>query len=929
MEKLLKVLWILTVYLIHLSSCDVKSEFLKQFNYFGSDDLIRLLHRRSTVLTNSNVIAVKCPRVNITISNVHLQYGRQADIKFEKIIGGRDPFMRYRNKEDDPYEWNIYDFNEEETTDVDCVRVKGNISNTFESFWADWKHEIRRTTKHQKNIVEEWNVDYKRTIALGVKSGKRDFDSKNPNLYKGDILVTFNNDGFYNEHIEFLEPVVIRKINHPLPFISIHKNHDIEINYDNKEWWLVELDFFPNTLYIKLLYNGTTNQPGFFDYENINVSYLRYSKDNKLEEIKKEILTPLSNNKRNITIKESVIVKFQYNCDDCGGGGRQVFQKSIIGTDLVFEDEILPSIEYTYDKLYFNLNCIHNHNGFTHLKSVLYKNLKIDVKELHQTNESSIANFMLYNDVVMFKTENPSGKLTCFYIYPFGEFQTSQTFKYFKDKYTPLITYPHGELHFKPNCSMNQDKSAILKTVLFDKERIEIDDLKSTSNGIKGNFKYNETLVTFTGINPNGKLSCIYKLTYGEVSRNETYKFFSNESMPFVKPHCSMDQGNSTNLGSVLFNDESIEVDDLKNATGATKGNFKIEGKKVIFMGSRPEGKLSCIYKLTHGKYQIIQGYKYFKTTKYPLIRYASDQLPFKANCSKNPKENVNLTTIMFNDESIKVGDLENTSDRTKGSFKLDGGFVIYKSNNPIGRCVCVYKLFFGEIQMSRTYESIQHTVLPDVNYAYGQLNFNPNCSRKENDFTQLKTIMLNDKRIEVEGLDDAALSQMKNLKSTKKLLLYTVKNPEGKFICIYKVPIGEVEKSQNYKPILNETLPVVYSFNELGYKANCSVSLNNYTNLKHISFKDDKIEFRFLKLRKFQERGRLKLEKDFVINTENNPNGTLHCLYDVPIGEVLVKKEFKTFRTDNGQISRNEIGVMGSMILAFVIVVNTMILVI
>uniref|UniRef100_A0A0N5CI78 Uncharacterized protein n=1 Tax=Strongyloides papillosus TaxID=174720 RepID=A0A0N5CI78_STREA len=82
----------------------------------------------------------------------------------------------------------------------------------------------------------------------------------------------------------------------------------------------------------------------------------------------------------------------------------------------------------------------------------------------------------------------------------------------------------------------------------------------------------------------------------------------------------------------------------------------------------------------------------------------------------------------------------------------------------------------------------------------------------------------------------------MGNLKPTKSLLLYTVQNPEGKFSCIYKVPICEIEKSQNYKLISNKTYPdVEYPFNGPKYEANCSRHLNSFTHLRGIQFKDDK----------------------------------------------------------------------------------------
>uniref|UniRef100_A0A0K0FC96 KTSC domain-containing protein n=1 Tax=Strongyloides venezuelensis TaxID=75913 RepID=A0A0K0FC96_STRVS len=68
------------------------------------------------------------------------------------------------------------------------------------------------------------------------------------------------------------------------------------------------------------------------------------------------------------------------------------------------------------------------------------------------------------------------------------------------------------------------------------------------------------------------------------------------------------------------------------------------------------------------------------------------------------------------------------------------------------------------------------------------------------------RPIVLNEKIIEVEGLDNAALSQIGNLMSSKNLFLYTFQNPEDTFTCIYKVHNGKIEKFKNYKPIFNET---------------------------------------------------------------------------------------------------------------------------
>uniref|UniRef100_A0A0K0F325 SCP domain-containing protein n=1 Tax=Strongyloides venezuelensis TaxID=75913 RepID=A0A0K0F325_STRVS len=143
---------------------------------------------------------------------------------------------------------------------------------------------------------------------------------------------------------------------------------------------------------------------------------------------------------------------------------------------------------------------------------------------------------------------------------------------------------------------------------------------------------------------------------------------------------------------------------------------------------------------------------------------------------------------------------------------------------------------------------------------AFDQLDFAPNCSKNENDFANLKVIVFNDKTTEIRSFAYEVISQKENL------LTYTVETPRGKFTCIYKVPIGEIEKSQNYKHILNETLPVAeYSFNELRYKVNCSVNANSYS----------------------QEGGRLKMKEESVINT-NKVKMELYSALIIPEFESL-----------------------------------------
>uniref|UniRef100_A0A0N5CAV7 6-cysteine protein n=1 Tax=Strongyloides papillosus TaxID=174720 RepID=A0A0N5CAV7_STREA len=1097
MGKMLKLLWILAVFSIYKNSCQRPDRFKRQFKYYSENETYDgIFPRNQTVMSDTNTIALKCP---LSHSAKRRKPGtdERSHIAIYENFDDNENNINIPKTDDDIYVWKFVSIEKnQKMKKINCLNIYiNNISNLI----AEWSHLIRRTDGQKLNIKRKKDLNIilhsheKNIYSFGVSEitfvssvlwGYRNFDSRQTFLFKGEILVTFNADKINSEDIEFQEPIGITQVYHPPPFIDIQNDPRIKVNAKNKEWWFVEPHSFPWTFTIKLVYNSTTNQPGFFNNENITVSYLRYSKDNKLREIKKDILKPNNPNTRNILLNESAIIKLNYFCDNCIEGGIDIVQNMIIGKNFDFENTVLPSVEYVYDKLNSEANCPMNLNNFTQLKTVSFNNEMIEVQALYGTNDEAKGNFSLSNGVVKFKNTNPSGTLKCTYIYPAGEFHTSQTYKSFKDEEMPSITYVYDKLFFKPNCSMSQGKSVTLKTVLFNNEKVEVKnfqasgnqmgnfklnrtfvlftdtnpkgilscvyklfngeysitqtyehfkttilpDVKYASNQLsfkancsvelktnailktislegnyvtymdknpvgkcvcvyklsfgdisisqnyesftdenmplttyrhdelhfkpncslklnnfsilktvsfnnekieaaklqgtggnqEGNFKKDNKFVVFTGTNPNGALSCTYQLPYGEFSKYQKYKSFKDQNIPpftylrgglRLTPNCPMDQGDSVNLKTVSFDEERVEVSDLNSRSDKRKGNFKSDGKFVNFLGTNPKGKLSCVFKLSYGEVSTNQSYGYFSNINHPIIRYASDQLVIRPNCSMEPEKNVNLETILFNDESVEADYLQNTG------------------NNPKGKCTCVYKLQVGEIKTFQEYQSIEDTTLPDVKYAYDQLNFNPNCSREENTYTQLKTIKLNDKTIEVEGLNDAELIQMGNLKPTKDLLLYTVQNPEGKFSCIYKVPIGEIKKSQNYNPISNETHPVVeYSYNDLGYNANCSRHLNSFTHLRGIQFKDDKTTVVSLQRSRVGALGRLKLEKDFVINTEKNPNGTLRCLYDVPIGEVWVIKNFTTFKTGDEENSSKKMGYVASIILGYMIVISMMI---
>uniref|UniRef100_A0A0N5BBV5 Ig-like domain-containing protein n=1 Tax=Strongyloides papillosus TaxID=174720 RepID=A0A0N5BBV5_STREA len=933
MNQLLKVLWILAVYSIHQNSCKLSEDVRKHFKYFEKAKTVEeYFPRKYTIMSNTEIIAIKCPEEWEGNFHQKNEPGKKYDLLFKKPNGTVEKYLSIK-KNEDRHEWRIYNIRNNLEKKIDClIAYKINSTSPF----TKWNHMINRTSGSKFNIIRGKKLNIalyshakkickpkipERTIAFDVKSGFREFNSKFPNLYKGDTLISFGADNFTSETVEFQEPICITKVFHPPPTFDIKKDRKIKINTKNKELWLVDAQSFPWNFTIILAYKNSTNQPGFFNYEKINVTYLKDSGSQEFNEIHTTTLEPNESNKRVFTLHVSAILEFKYYCDDCIQDGVTVTQKVVFGSNLNFRNQMLSSVGYVKDKLNFNVNCSIKPNIITELKNMSFNEEKVDIHEFQGKYSKSIGNFKLEKDFVIFKKKNPSGTLRCNYKHRFGEHTTSQKYKFSNDEHRPLITYYYNNLLFKANCSTHKDSFGTLITISYNGETItEVNEVEKNGQSIE-EFIFDENFATLMDNNPNGELSCIYKLTYGEVEKKESYKYFKNETSasityPYgdlpVKPECRMDQ-----------------VDDLNNATGKTKGNFKMEGKKVIFLGNNPKGKLSCIYKLTHGVYSINKIFKYFKTPTLPPIKYATDQLGFNPNCSQEPEKNVKLKTIMFNDESIEIEDLENASGQKKGSFKLDRGFVSFLPDNPKGKFTCVYTLYKGKTETSQVYELIEERTLDSVRYAHDQLNFNPNCSKKVNDITSLKAIEFNGKTIVVEGLDDAAINRVENLKSDGNLYTFIVKNPEGKFTCIYKVPIGETKIFQEYKSISNETLLVKYPFNRFEYKANCSRHLNSFTHLRGIQFKDDKTTVVSLQRSRVGALGRLKLEKDFVINTEKNPNGTLSCLYDVPVGKIMIEKNFSPFLVDDEENSTSKSEGIISIIFKSLVLINMMIAII
>uniref|UniRef100_A0A0N5BVD2 DUF7583 domain-containing protein n=1 Tax=Strongyloides papillosus TaxID=174720 RepID=A0A0N5BVD2_STREA len=241
-------------------------------------------------------------------------------------------------------------------------------------------------------------------------------------------------------------------------------------------------------------------------------------------------------------------------------------------------------------------------NGITHLKTILFNNKRFKIQSLQRTNDKLKENFMFYDGIATFKNKNPSGTIYCTCIYPIREFNTSQLYKSFKDKDMITITYHHGELLLKRNISMTENNFTNLITVVFNNERIEVRNLQTINGKKKRNF--NGTSVVFIDTNPNGALSCTYQLHQDIIPLT-----YSHGDL-HLKSNCPMDQGNSVNLKTVLFNKKSVEVNDLES---------------IILLD----------------------------------VKYTYDELNFSPNCSKEKNDFNQLKTIVLNDNRIEVKDLD------------------------------------------------------------------------------------------------------------------------------------------------------------------------------------------------------------------------------------------------------------------------------
>uniref|UniRef100_A0A0N5BXZ5 Ig-like domain-containing protein n=1 Tax=Strongyloides papillosus TaxID=174720 RepID=A0A0N5BXZ5_STREA len=937
MEKLLKVLWILAVYTIYLSPCGSNEEPGKHFQHYQDYETYAVnFPKKHIVKTNTEIVAVKCPLED------RVKHSDNSTIIFKRHSENLKESLILKSKIGNDHLWRFYDIGKTGTKVVNCLNI---YKNDETHLLAEWKHEISRTSTEQINItcINNFNImnhspgkniielsGSEITVAFSGKSNYRELNSKNPQVYKGDTLVVFDGDMFDSKEKEFLEPICIVRPYHPPPSINIIGIENITNNTKNKEWPLVEVENFPKGLEIKLEYNGETRQHDFFQYEKINVHYFDFTKENKLHSYKNMTLEPDQDGKKIFQLEHPAIVKFEYNCDYCGESSTNIEKNIIFGDKDYFKREIKSSVKYQYDHLGFNANCSMVIKKNFHLKNVSFNDAVVrKVEYFYSVIDYQIFDFMLVDNTVIYKVNNPKGILKCTYSASFGEIKLAQEYEFLTEANPTLIGYYYNKLSFKANCSKEKDDIGSLKTVLFNDEKISITDDGNTTPESIGNFTSDEKFFIYNDTNPKGELKCIYKLSYGKFTISEKYEYFENITLPpvkysfenpYFKANCSLKRNEFSDLKTILFNGKTIEVKDLQK--GKTKDAFKLEGTSVNFMDRNPNGTLYCVYNLTVGEFTTSQEFEYINNETLPNIVYPDGQLYFFPNCSVDKNNYTHLNSISLNDKTVYIQGERNFREHTTKK----GNHIIYKGRNPNGKFVCTYEVSHGKINLTQNYHTIENETLPPVIYSYDQLTFNPNCSKKEKHSIDLKTIIFNDKSMDVGDISKAELNSVENFKLTKDFVMYDVENPVGEFVCVYNISIGTFKKSQKYVSIQSETLPIVkYYYNELGYDPNCTLYPNNFTTLKAVTFGVERIKVRNLRQEKDYTRRIFKMEKGFV-KVMSGDSGTLTCVYALPIGEISMSQTFEAVIKNNGHNLSFKVGISLIIILNSIIIKNLLI---
>uniref|UniRef100_A0A0N5BXX7 Ig-like domain-containing protein n=1 Tax=Strongyloides papillosus TaxID=174720 RepID=A0A0N5BXX7_STREA len=938
MEKLLKVLWILAVYMIYLSPCGSNEEPGKHFQHYQDYKAYAVnFPKKYIVKTNTEIVAVKCPLED------RVKHSDNSTIIFKRHSENLKESLILKSKVGNDHLWRFYDIGKTGTKVVNCLNI---YKNDETHLLAEWKHEISRTSTEQINItcINNFNTmnhipgkninelsGSEITVAFSGKSNYRELNSKNPQVYKGDTLVVFDGDMFDSKEKEFLEPICIVRPYHPPPSINIIGIENIKNNTKNKEWPLVEVENFPKELEIKLEYNGETKQHAFFQYEKINVYYFDFTKENEFYNYKNMTLEPDQDGKKIFQLEHPAIVKFEYNCDYCGESSTNIEKKIIFGDNDYFKREIKSLVRYKCDHLGFNANCSMVIKKNFYLKNAAINGLAVAIKDFDEVNDNETpVEFMLLDNTVIYDYKNPIGPLKCTYSTPFGEIQLVQQYDCITDPNPTLTGYYYNKLPFKANCSKKEKDVDSLKTVLFNDEKISITDDGNTIPESTGNFTSDEKFFFYNNTNPKGELKCIYKLSNGNLTISKKFEYFENITLPpvkysfenpYFKANCSLKRNEFTDLKTVLFNGKIIEVKDLQK--GKTKNRFKLEGTSVNFIDCNPNGTLYCVYKLTFGEFTTSQEFEYINNETLPNIVYPDGQLYFFPNCSVDKNNYTRLNSISLGDKIVYIEGERNFREHVT---KKDN-HIIYRGENPNGKFVCTYKISHGQINLTQNYYTLKNETLPPVIYSNDQLTFNPNCSKKEKHSIDLKTIIFNDKSMDVGDISKVESNSVENFKLTKDFVMYEVENPVGELVCLYNISIGTFKKSQKYVSIQSETLPIVkYYYNELGYHPNCTLNPNNFTTLKAVTFGAERVKVRNLRQEKDFTRKIFKMEKGFV-KVMSGDSGTLTCVYALPTGEISISQTFEALTKNNGHNLSFKFGILLIIIFNSIIIKNLFII--
>uniref|UniRef100_A0A0N5BMK2 DOMON domain-containing protein n=1 Tax=Strongyloides papillosus TaxID=174720 RepID=A0A0N5BMK2_STREA len=290
-------------------------------------------------------------------------------------------------------------------------------------------------------------------------------------------------------------------------------------------------------------------------------------------------------------------------------------------------------------------------------------------------------------------------------------------YDYFNGKTFPLVKYSDGQLHFKPNCSLEPEKYLHLAKIIFNDKNIALKDFENKIGKTIGTFKLDKDFVISNVKNPNGKLTCVYSHPYYIAELHQNYQYYKNITLPSVEylydqlyfsANCSVKKDNLTLLNTIIFNSKSIKVEGLSSAAINSKENLMLGENVIIYKDKNPEGKLVCIYKSRLEEIQISQEYVSIRNIWLPFVKYSYGELGYNANCSLNPNNHTHLQTIAFNNDKTKVGNIKHLIVQERKIFKLKEKFVVVKDRNPNGTLVCLYNVSSGEVSLSQKFETFE-----------------------------------------------------------------------------------------------------------------------------------------------------------------------------------------------------------------------------